>query len=207
MASSSRQATPVGAGWIWLCDGTAVPAADALERLLEALDRLEGLPAPVLLVSKVVDAAGAVVPALAPWYLRDDAARAMEAAGRGLLPVRAARTSSVLVRADVLDRTRPARHGLPPAAAALEWTARALRDAPGYLVPESVAVAEGASPDGSADALDADPRRDLIAGGTLLTTPAFGAREKARIALELSSRALGAARRARPGRVPRRSRG
>ena len=103
------------------------------------------------------------MPALAPWYLRDDAGRAMDAAGRGLLPVRAARTSSVLVRADALGRARR-RRGLPPGAAALEWTARVLRDAPGYLVPASVAVARTA-PGGSADALGPDPGADCSRPG------------------------------------------
>jgi hypothetical protein len=203
VAASSQQ----GDGWTWLRDGTAVPAPDALDRLLEALGRLDGLPAPVLLVSKVVDRAGALVPSLAPWYLRDDAALAMDAAGRGLLPVRAARTSSVLVRADALERLPRRGRGLPPAAAGLEWTARLLRDAPGYLVPASVAVAAAEAPEGPVEALDADPRRDLLAAGALLAGSAFGAREKARIALEVSSRALGAGRRGRRGRAPRGSRG
>ena len=205
MGASDESITPVGDGWMWLRDGTAQPAPDALDRLLEALGRLDGLPAPVLLASKVVDRAGALVPALAPWYLRDDAGLAMDAAGRGLLPVRAARTSSVLVRADVLGRARRRRR-LPPGAAALEWTARVLRDAPGYLVPASVAVAE-AAPGGSAEALDPDPRADVLAAGALLASPAFAPREKGRIALEVSQRALGAARRARRGRASRRSSG
>ena len=205
MGANGELITPVSGGWTWLRDGTAEPAPDALDRLLEALGRLDGLPAPVLLASKVVDEAGALVPALAPWYLRDDAARAMDAAGRGLLPVRAARTSSVLVRTDALARAGR-RRGVPPGAAALEWTARVLRGAPGYLVPASVAVARTA-PGGSADALGAGPRADLLAAGALIASPAFAPREKARIALEVSSRALGAGRRARRGRAPRGSRG
>ena len=52
-----------GAEWLWLRDGSAVPAADALERLLDALEHLDGLPAPVLLASRVVGPDGAPVPA------------------------------------------------------------------------------------------------------------------------------------------------
>ena len=206
MGANGELITPVSGGWTWLRDGTARPAPDALDRLLEALGRLDGLPAPVLLASKVVDQAGALVPALAPWYFRDDAGLAMDAAARGLLPVRAARTSSVLVRADALRRAGR-RRGLPPGAEALEWTARVLRDAPGYLVPASVAVAETASPGGSADALAPDARADLLAAGALIASPAFSPREKGRIALEVSLRALGAARGAPRGRARRGSRG
>jgi hypothetical protein len=198
---SEQRVTAAGATWVWLRDGTAVPEPDALERLLEQLGRLAGLPEPVLLTSKVVDAGGTLVPALAPWVRRDDAALTLEAAGRGLLPLRAARTASLLVRAEVLTRVAPRRADLPRPAAGLEWTARILRTAPGYLVPASVAVA-ARPPRGAVGALDGDPLLDLRAGSRLLAGRAFSAREKLWLGAEVTSRAAGAGRRAlrAPGR-------
>jgi hypothetical protein len=188
VTSGEQRITVDGEQWVWVCDGTAAPAPDALDRLLERLGRLDGLPAPVLLTSKIVDAAGALVPDLAPWPRRDDPALALDAATRGLLPVRATHAASVLVLADVLDR-RP-----HTPAAALEWTARILRDATGYLVPDSVAVAGPAARGAS-----------LRARGALLVGPAFAPAEKPALALELMSRAAGAGRRALRAPAPRRS--
>ena len=186
-----------GETWLWLRDGSAEPAADALERLLEMVRPPGGLPRPVLLCSKVVGPDGALVEALAPWYRRDDAALAIEAAGHGLLPIRAARTASVLVREDVAGPSRDA---------GLEWTASVLRGRVGFLVPGSVAVA-AAPPAGPVDALDADALRDLGAGARLLAGRAFTAREKLWLGLEVATRGAGAARRAALGQASRRSRG
>src|SRR3954452_10271684 len=119
-----------GGTWLWLRDGTAEPEPDALQRLQAALEPLSGLsalPAPVLLCSKVVGPDGELAEALGPWYRRDDAAQAIEAAGRRLLPGRAARTASVLVREDAAAAAGPPRSRLPAGAAGLEWTARVLR--------------------------------------------------------------------------------
>ncbi len=199
---SEQRVTAAGATWAWLRDGTAVPEPDALDRLLEQIGRLAGLPEPVLLASKVVDADGALVPALAPWVRRDDATLTLDAAGLGLLPIRAARTASLLVRADVLTQVGPRRADLPGSAAGLEWTARILRTAAGYLVPASVAVA-AQPPSGAVGALDGNPRDDFRAGSRLLAGRAFSPREKLWLAAEVTSRAAGAGRRALSG--PRRT--
>jgi len=201
-----ERVSAAGIQWRWLRDGTAEPAPDALERLTGALAELRSLPSPALLASKVVDCDGAVVPALAPWYRRDDPALAMDAAGCGVLPIRAAGTGSVLVRDDVLDAAGAPRRGLPPGAAALEWTARMLRGRVGYLVPASVAVAADA-PRAPVGALDARPLHDLRAGAALLAGRAFSPREKLWLGLEVSLRAAGAGRRARLARASRGSRG
>src|SRR4051794_15207543 len=132
--------------WVWLLDGSALPRTDALRRLLETADAIGELPAPALLASNVLGPDGAVDAGQAPWYRRGgETDLAMRAACRALLPLRAARAGSVLVRRDAAVATGAGRPGLSGPGAALEWTARLLRDRMGYLVPGSVADALAAS--------------------------------------------------------------
>ncbi len=134
------------ARWYWLLEGGVRPDPAALERLLAALRGAGDLPRPVLLASRVVDEAGRLHPSSAPWSPLLDRVRVIDAARRRLVSLRLARWGSLLVSAEAVER-----HGLPRrdfagGADDLEWTARMLRDDPGYLVPGSVAVRTGPAP-------------------------------------------------------------
>jgi hypothetical protein len=184
-----RAAAEQGAEWVWLLDGSALPEPAALERLLEALDRLEPLPSPILLASKVVGPDGSPDPGSLPAPRVVNTELAAAAAERRVLPVRIVRHGSLLVH----------RRALPARASAdrdLAWSAGLLRDEAGYMVPASVAVREAPRP----VRRELGPRLRLLAGGAL----ARG--EKPRFALRLAEEAAGARRggRARSRPLPRR---
>lgn len=163
--------------WLWLLDGQALPRRDALASLLEALQLAPALPAPVLLVGKAVTSDGALALGLAPWFRRGQTPVTMLAVSRRVLPVRAAGTASLLVRRSAALASAPPRLDLPPSAAALEWTARLLRHATGYLVPTSVADTAAAD-DGSSASLDARLRYSLRIGAAMLTSGGWHPKEK-----------------------------
>jgi rhamnopyranosyl-N-acetylglucosaminyl-diphospho-decaprenol beta-1,3/1,4-galactofuranosyltransferase len=126
-----------GFDWIWLMDDDTIPTASALEALLEAGDR-DGLRPPTVLASKVLDVEGRVHPFNRPWPRTGAFSDLIDAAATGLLMIRYASFVSVLIRRDAVER-----HGLPHAEYFiwnddLEYTARLLRDEPGYLVPGSI---------------------------------------------------------------------
>ncbi len=122
--------------WVWLLDGSAVPALDALAQLLEAEAAATTLR-PALLASTVVDNRGEHS---APWYRRRATAQALEAFAHRLLPIRAAPGASLLVRRDAVARIGPPLARIPTQVRYLEWTGRLLREHAGYLVPASVVV-------------------------------------------------------------------
>lgn len=124
--------------WLWLVEGDAVPEAAALEALLAVAADHGDLPPPALVAGRVLAADGRIDPGGAPWIPLLDRVTVIDAARRRLVSLRLARWGSLLVHRDVL-----ARHGLPRADFAgggddLEWTARILREEPGYLAPRSV---------------------------------------------------------------------
>ena len=128
------------AEWLWLMDDDTIPEPTALERLLAAPARAEGLPDPVVLASRVVWTDGRPHPMNAPWPAARRTAPFLAAVERGLLLIRASTFPSMLVRRDAVER-----HGLPRKgffiwADDLEFTMRVLRSEAGYLVPDSVAV-------------------------------------------------------------------
>ena len=181
-----RAALKRPADWLWLLDGSAVPEPDALERLLEALDRLGPLPPPVLLASKVVGPGGAPDPGTLPLPRVVDIEEGAAAFERRLLPVRTVRHGSLLVQRSGLEAHLPADD-------ALAWSARLLKERLGVLVPASVAVRRAPTP----------ARPDLAGRLRLLASDALKAGEKPRFAVRLAEDAL-AARRA--GRGERRGR-
>ena len=127
-----------GAGWIWLLDDDAVASPLALTNLMAPLAELDGLPEPLLLAGRVVWDDGRLHPMNAPGFRRDDVERAVEAARRGLIPVRSASFVSLCVNRAAIDR-----FGLPNEHYVIygddtEWTARILRRAGGYLVANSL---------------------------------------------------------------------
>lgn len=127
-----------GADWFFLLDDDTVPTPTALEYLLEPLDRLDGLPEPVMLCSKVLWTDGSIHQMNTPWPRWDPAAMAIAACERELLPLRAASYPSLL-----LHRRAVERYGLPLKdmfiwGDDIEYTARILRWEAGYLAPRSV---------------------------------------------------------------------
>lgn len=129
-----------GEDWLWIMDDDTIPTSDALEQLLGALERIDGLPDPILLASKVVWTDGTLHPKNLPWARLDEQGLEtfVAAADRRLVPIRTASFVSVLVRRSAVQA-----HGLPHRHYFIwgddgEWTARVLKDATGYLVPASV---------------------------------------------------------------------
>jgi hypothetical protein len=217
VAEAAAVAREASEDWLWLLDGGAVPRPDALERLLADAPRLPRLdaperlhdpaqraaapPAPALLAGMVVDAEGGVVTGMTAWYRREAAAVAVEAAGLGALPVRAAPAACLLVDRRAAAGAAPPLDGAPGIAAAIAWTAGLLRDAPGYLVTASVADAR-TSAAWPREALAGDPAEDLRAAFALAAVPGLSGRDRLRIAGDGTGRALAAARAGRVGAAP-----
>jgi GT2 family glycosyltransferase len=136
-----RRAYAAGAEWLWLMDDDTIPTPDALSELLAAPARLDSLPRPALLASKVLWLDGRVHPMNSPWPERTRVQRAVESAERGLLALRFATWVSLLVHRSAVDR-----HGLPLKeffiwSDDIEYTSRVLLGGDGcYLVPTSVVV-------------------------------------------------------------------
>jgi hypothetical protein len=185
-----------GAQWLWLLDGSALPRPDALERLA-GRTVAAGLPAPVLLASRVVDAAGVAAPGHAPWPRRMVTELTLRSAVERLLPLRAARAGSLLVRAEAI---RGPAADLAGPGAALEWTGRLLREGMGYLVSDSLADAATDAP-WEAGATGRDPAEDLRVAAAMLAGGGWSGRERVALAAEAAGRAA-AALRERPGRAP-----
>jgi hypothetical protein len=132
------RALDVEARWLWLLAAGGRPRADALERLLHASD--DRASAAALVSGAVLDAAGRPLEDELPAVRHGDVASVIALSERRLAPIRHATFANCLV-----ERTAFARHGLPDARsfgrhAAVEWTARVLRDRPGRFCPASVVV-------------------------------------------------------------------
>lgn len=133
-----ERARETEAEWFWLLDDDTIPRPDALERLLAAPWRQGGLPEPLLLASRVDWIDGHPHPMNTPILRRRDPQALVDAAAVGLLALRASTFVSLLVAREAIDL-----YGLPRAefffqADDIEFTARMLRTAPGYLVPDSI---------------------------------------------------------------------
>jgi hypothetical protein len=133
--------TPAGqADWTWLLDGSAVPQADALERLMAVIEPPGDMPRPALLASKVVRPDGSADPSALPVASVRDPNFGVAAVERRLLALRVARRGSLLVHRSGLEAVAAEWPRLSPFADDLEWTARLLKERRGLLVPASVAV-------------------------------------------------------------------
>jgi hypothetical protein len=173
-----ERALESGPDWVWVLDGSCIPRPGALEGLLSALDGVDGLDAPVLLASVVVTPDGGLDPGRPPWYRRFHLDLAMGSVERGLLPVRAS-AGPVLVRCDAVEARLPRADAEVAPGAVLEWTARLLRDATGYLVADSACVAPEPS---------RDPMRDPPTALRLLLGRGLVRLERLALLLELSDR-------------------
>ncbi len=139
------------AAWFWLVDAGVEPAPDALGQLLAPLALLAELGDPPLLASKVTDPDGHLDRALPPWPRILAREVAICGAEHRLAALRAARYGSLLVHRRAVQRHGPPRADFAGAGDDLEWTGRILRDDPGFLVPQSIAVRrEGRGADAAA---------------------------------------------------------
>lgn len=173
-----ERALATGADWIWVLDGSAVPRPNALQLLLEALDRTDGLPAPALLTGLVVAADGRVDSNRSPWYRRYQLHVAADSAERGLLPVRAS-VGPALVSRGAVEAALPSGSAPVSPGAVLEWTATVLSQRTGYLVPESESEAVGPT---------RDPLRSPVTGARLVFRLGIGPRDRMGVVLELAER-------------------
>ena len=162
-ASAVGQALDASAGWVWLLDGCAIPAPEALAELLRAAtawpdERL------VLLSSQLVGADGKPLAAEAPLPQALDPDLAAEAFEHHTYSLRVAGYGTLLVRAEALRDAPPPSGGR---GADLVWSARLLAQAVGLLVPQSVVTATPVE------------RRSLVAGwARLLASDALADHEK-----------------------------
>lgn len=127
------------AAWFWLLGPAFVPGPTALERLLAPLDA-PGLPAPALLTSRLDRPDGRLFEPAAPWPRLTEKDVAVTASEHRLMSIRAARWGSLLVHRRAVEAHAPPRARYERWGDDIEWTARLLKDEPGYLVPRSVAV-------------------------------------------------------------------
>jgi hypothetical protein len=165
-ATLGAAALSTGAPWLWVVALGVTPAPDALEHLLEVAG---GPDAPALVAALAVDRSGRPLPRLVPRGGQADLEAMIAAAPLHRLPLRQAPGGCVLVRRAAVES-----HGVPDESlgpfAFAEWSQRALRDAPGWLVPAARAVADGvpaASWRDAPRALQAARRARWSAGDTL----------------------------------------
>ncbi len=133
-----RDGLAVGADWCWTMDDDTLPYPDALAELLRAAADHDPLPAPLLLASEVVWTDGSLHPMNQPFFPKGEVALTVQGCERGLVPLRATSVVSLLVAREAVERFGPPLKSMFIWGDDIEWTARILRHAPGYLVPESV---------------------------------------------------------------------
>lgn len=137
-ASGLEWACSAGCDWIWLMDDDTFAEERALDELVVGAERAPRRPAVMASVVRWRD--GRLHPMNRPWLRLPPRGEFAQAAGVGLAPIRAATWVSTLVRSDAVVE-----HGLPRShyfvwLDDIEYTARLLRDANGYLAPESGVV-------------------------------------------------------------------
>ena len=133
-----RNGLAAGADWCWTMDDDTLPYPDALAELLKAEDDHAPLPAPLLLASVVLWTDGSLHPMNHPFFPRDRVEEMVAGCERGLVPLRATSVVSLLVSREAVGRFGPPLKSMFIWGDDIEWTARILRDAPGYMVPGSV---------------------------------------------------------------------
>ena len=126
--------------WLWVMDDDTIPSPTALAELFNALDRLDGLPEPSILASKVVWTDGKVHPMNPPAPHPLDIDLFLDAIERGVVPIRSNTFPSLLVKTESVRRHGAPRKGFWIWADDMDFTQRILRDEIGYAVPASVAL-------------------------------------------------------------------
>jgi GT2 family glycosyltransferase len=171
-----------GGDWLWLLDDDSIARPSALEELLRGIDALGPDERPALVCSRVVWTDGNPHVMNRPVVRGRPAQQLTDTVRRGLLPVRAASWVSVMIARDAVERSgMPLRHFFYQADD-IEYTARLLRGARGYLVPASVVEHRTAN---MHTAVDDDHRFYYHARNTVLMLrgrKAWAAREKPTLA-------------------------
>ena len=129
-----------GYDWLWALDDDTIPRPDALERLLAARGRADGMGEPVMLASRVLWTDGNVHPMNLPNIDARDPQRFIDGLTAGLPPLRWATFVSVLFSTAAVRRHRLPRKDFFLWSDDIDFTARILRRERGYFVPDSVAV-------------------------------------------------------------------
>ena len=134
-----RQAVGSGAEWLWILGRGARPRDDALARLVAGIQNV-GPPRAALAAGAVLDDAGRVCDSQLGIEITAGIPETLRLVQLRMLPLRHTPLTHCLVARDMFLR-----HGFPDTRrfgshASVEWTARVLREEPGYLVPASVVV-------------------------------------------------------------------
>ena len=141
-----KRAFDDGAEWMWLLDDDTIPEPGALTELLEAAGVLD--PTPAVLAGRAIWRDGTLHPMNIPILERRRVERVIDAASRGLMPIRGATFVSLL-----LHRRAVERFGLPLKhfflwADDIEYTSRIVLGGEGaYFVPSSVALHDTPAPE------------------------------------------------------------
>lgn len=149
-----RWAYAEGYAWHWLMDDDTIPTPTALEALLGAPAQLADMPEPMILASKAVWTDDSMHPMNRPGIRSVDMDSFMAAVQQGFVTLRTATFVSLLVRREAVER-----YGLPHKhyfiwSDDIEFTARVLREEPGYFVPGSVVHHKTKNPYTAVDAGD-----------------------------------------------------
>lgn len=180
-----------GMDWLWFLDGSALPEPDALEHLVGAIGRLELLPEPAVLTSRILLPGGSLDPDSLPVPHIFNPDLIFAAFDQRLLPVRVVRRGSMLVHRRGIERCGLPNLGFVFFGDDLVWNARLLRPQPGLLVPGSVVVRTPASP-----RIAARRRRaSILSGGRLLLSDGLLGGEKPWFAGRLAEETVGVLRR------------
>lgn len=190
-ADAVGKAREASAAWVWLLDGRAIPAPDALAELQHAAaawpdDRL------ALLSSQLVGTDGRPLAAEAPLPQTLDPDLAAQAFEHHTYSLRVAGYGSLLIRTGSLRDALPPPGGI---GAELIWSARLLRHGVGLLVPRSLAAAT-----------PAEHSRLLAAWARLLTSDALARHEKPWASYIYFNRAVALITGSARGRRPRAAR-
>jgi GT2 family glycosyltransferase len=143
-ARGVARAAQYGHDWLWILDDDTWPEPDALTALMAGADRAPAVPNVLASVVRWTD--GRMHPMNAPLPRPRPVAGAVAAAAAGLVAIRYATFVSVLVRGAAVRELGVPRAGYFLSGDDVEYTARLLRDAPGFLVPESEVVHRTATP-------------------------------------------------------------
>ena len=124
--------------WLWLIDDDGIARPDALAELLAALEELDDTPA--LLCSRVEWLDGMPHTMNFPVMARERDKPVVADLRDGVVPIRAATYVSLLLSRSAMESTHPPLAKFFYQTDDIEYTARLLRDRPGYYVARSVVL-------------------------------------------------------------------
>jgi hypothetical protein len=121
-----------------------LPQPDTLQALLDALELFPATLVPRLLVSQVRSRDGRLDRSSLPVLETNRPQAVIAALERHVVPLRAARSGSLLIQLDPVAMTAIPKRW--ESIAVLDWTARLLRGRLGVLVPKSIANSTSSAP-------------------------------------------------------------